>query len=113
MYLYRFNGLDPVRAPENTPWQERHKIETISENELERIFGVEIEEDNIWGQNEEFAIYKGKDGFGVYHEVPGGYSSMTYDPQTIERYYENCDWEWFVNFGLDQEQRDLLDGFKP
>ncbi len=108
-----FNKLELVNAPKDLDWNQKFKIEYIAEADLEKIFEIEIEDDNIWDANIEFAIYKGPDGFGLYHKIPDGYSSYTYDPDVTERYYQNCDWDWFFNFGLDQEQRDLLNGFKP
>lgn len=112
MTLQRFNGLEAVisETPGSAWWEECHiKIET-----LDPIFSIQIPDENCWDDTpEELIIYKGKDGFGIFHEIPDGYSEYTYDPYTIKKYYQNCDWDWFFNFGLDQSQRDLLNGFKP
>lgn len=114
MTLNRFNKLDRVRAPEGTSWDERHPIEYIKTDELEQIYEVQIAQENIWDDTPEvFIVYKGKDGFGFFHEDPGGYSEYTYDPEVMRHYYHNCDWNWFINLGLTDNQRDLLKGFKP
>lgn len=99
--LRLYQGLDPVKAQD---WID----ETIDPDKLTEIFSMEVEDDNIWDSNEQIRIYKGTEdnpGYGVYHEIPGGYSEFTYDPDTTERFYKGATWDWFYRYGLDEDLR--------
>lgn len=71
---------------------------------------VEINQpdDNIWEQPEQLRIYVGKDGIGYEHEVPGGYSEYTYDPDVTSNFYVGADLDWFLRLGLDSNLHSML-----
>lgn len=99
MYSLRvFNGLEKTDS-------------YVYMRDLIQKYRIEVENENIWDNTPVvFEVYTHKEipGFGVYYEIPAGYSSYTYDPETTEIFYKDATWEWFLKFGLDQEQRRLL-----
>jgi hypothetical protein len=67
----------------------------------------EIEEENIWNANRELVVFRVIETgyFGRYELIPGGYSEYTYDPSYEIKVYDTNDFDYFVRYGLDSEER--------
>lgn len=99
--IFEVNEGQPIRKNRKSYSQMSINVKTVVE--------VIIPDENIWDNTpERLTIYIGKDGIGFDHEVPGGYSEYTYDPDTTSNYYVGADLDWFLRFGLDSGLRSML-----
>lgn len=69
-----------------------------------------IPQENQWNDApEEITIFWCEYGFGLYNEIPDGYGSWTYAPEVTSIIYPDCDFEYFCNMHLTQDQREYID----
>src|SRR5271166_3309156 len=77
----------------------------LKTDEVEILVDLSIDRDNCWNANEELKIFRLKDTgwYGIYHLVPCGYSTYTYDPEISNNIYNTTDLDWFYRYALSQE----------
>lgn len=105
--LIRHVGLTPVRV-KGTRFSE-YVLEEVEADNLELILEYTEPRTNEWHADYKLEIYQGPNGFGLYEEVPGGYSPYTYEPFCTMCYYDDVDFDWFLRYALDSDQRYLVE----
>lgn len=80
----------------------------IDEDKVEELVEKLQPDDNIWDADIKFSVFANKEGIGFAHEIPGGYSEYTYDPERTTKFYIGATLDWFIMFGLDTDEREFL-----
>ena len=105
--LIRHVGLTPIRVM-GTRFSE-YVLEEVETNNLELIFNYTEPRQNEWHADYKLEIYQGPNGFGLYEEIPQGYTKSTYELFRTMCYYDDVDFDWFLRYALDSDQRYLVE----